>query len=155
MLHMNMMSYLALEKPCADGVVVIAISQFPKVSGSISERGKKRNMLVEPSSGSFRSFSGITSPWRAILGWAKATYLGTRDCLVASVFGIHRGEFWILNSDFCSSCNVVWNRISFTDGGFCVPKFTCAKNVAIKTICCQSLAQIGLGYKVLFRGKLI
>ena len=46
-----------LEKPCADGVVVIAISLFPEVPGSIPERGKKKkvpmNTLVcscEPSS---------------------------------------------------------------------------------------------------------
>ncbi len=32
-------------KPCVDGVVVIAISLFPEVPGSIPERGKKRRSL--------------------------------------------------------------------------------------------------------------
>ncbi len=31
--------------PCTDGVVVIAISLFPEVPGSIPERGKKRRFL--------------------------------------------------------------------------------------------------------------
>ena len=31
--------------PCADGVVVIAISLFPEVPGSIPERGKERKVL--------------------------------------------------------------------------------------------------------------
>ena len=32
-------------KPCLDGVVVIAISLYPEVPGSIPERGKKRRFL--------------------------------------------------------------------------------------------------------------
>ena len=32
-------------KPYADGVVVIAISLYPEVPGSIPERGKKRRFL--------------------------------------------------------------------------------------------------------------
>ena len=60
-----------IEEPCADGVVVIAISLFTKVPGSIPDRGKKRRFLtirlfvhaVHLSSFLWRSdpFRGITS----------------------------------------------------------------------------------------------
>ena len=34
-----------LNQPCGDGVVVIAISLFPEVPGSIPDRGKIRRFL--------------------------------------------------------------------------------------------------------------
>ncbi len=82
-------------KPCADGVVVIAISLFPEVPGSIPERGKKRRflwilLLVHLLSFLRRSdpFRGITSPWRAILGRAKATqsqFLSQTNCTLTYI----------------------------------------------------------------------
>ena len=84
------------KKPCADGVVVIAISLFPEVPGSIPEGGKKRRFLwkrlfvhaVHLLSFFRRSdpFLGITSPWRAILGWAKATFGGKICKFVSKIY---------------------------------------------------------------------
>ena len=36
---------ISIDKPCAVGVVVIGISVYPEVPGSIPERGKKRRLI--------------------------------------------------------------------------------------------------------------
>ena len=41
----KILKYNNTRKPCADGAVVIAISLFPEVSGSIPKCGKKRRFL--------------------------------------------------------------------------------------------------------------
>ncbi len=97
--------------PCADVVVVIAISLFPEVPGSIPERGKKRR-FVHLLSFFRRSdpFRGITSPWRAILGWAKATFLwfrarGSKRRLRAFLFYAPCAcvtDWRVLRSDTCA-----------------------------------------------------
>ncbi len=72
---LNLKSWLTFHLPCADGVVIIAISLFPEVPCSIPERGKKRSFLwmrlflhavhllrflrgSDPLSSGFRSLSG-------------------------------------------------------------------------------------------------
>ncbi len=76
--------YIWCMRPCADGVVVIAISLFPEVPGSIPERGKTRRFLwirlfvhaVHLLSFLRRSdpFRGITSPTRRLPYWANGLF---------------------------------------------------------------------------------
>ncbi len=87
--------------PCADGVVVITISLYPEVPGFDPRARQEKEVPVNTlvcSHGSFvftfclhflrRSDTsrGITSPWRAILGWAKATTLRPKSTFFMSMY---------------------------------------------------------------------